>query len=227
MQIEVMGHDGGADDADGEIEHLRIAQDLGIRQEAPGKGAERRMRQAQLIGEAAGDDGQQQADGIFRQPPAGMRQAEQGQGEAGRQDHAGCDGKPEQKLERHGRPQQLGHIRRHHGNLGGRPADQRQRTRQALADEPGQILARRQGEANGENLQEGRRQAGGQHHEEQSEAVARPGGHIRRPIAGIDIAHRHHIPRPQHRQPPAQRQGRRAIPQGGQAGDESGHGRCG
>ena len=45
-----MGHDGGADDADGEVEHLGIAQDLRIRQEAPGKRAQRGMRQAQLIG---------------------------------------------------------------------------------------------------------------------------------------------------------------------------------
>jgi len=219
-----MRHDGGADDADGEIEHVRILEDPGIRQEAPGQRAERGLGEAQLIGEGAGDDGQHQGDGLLGHPPARERENEQNEGDASGEQHAGGDGKTEEQLEGHGGAQKLGQIRRHHGDLRRTPAKKRQRPRQPLAHQPGEILARGQGQPDREDLQKGRRQARGQHHRKQGEAVARPGRDIRRPIAGIDIAHRDHISRPEQGQQPARRQRRGAVPEGRQAGDEGGHG---
>ena len=110
MQIEIMRHHGRADDADGDVEHLRIGHDLRRWHEAAEHGRDRRRRQHDLDQKAARDHDQQRDDEASRKRKprfisiSSRKAIERGDQRAADQRDA------EQQLERDGRADNLGEI---------------------------------------------------------------------------------------------------------------------
>src|SRR5579885_1234812 len=65
MQIKVMWHDGRAENAEREVEHVRIAYDFGRRRETDNYSAPVRIRHADLDGKTGGNDAEQHHDERF------------------------------------------------------------------------------------------------------------------------------------------------------------------
>jgi hypothetical protein len=57
MKIEIVRHDRGAEDADGDVEHLAVAQDFCAREEADGGFTPNWVREKDFVSEANGDGG--------------------------------------------------------------------------------------------------------------------------------------------------------------------------
>ncbi len=55
VQIEIVRHHRGAEDADGDVEHLAIAEDFRARDEADGGFAPQRVGEEDFVREAGGD----------------------------------------------------------------------------------------------------------------------------------------------------------------------------
>src|SRR5882672_5291586 len=60
-KIEIVGHDGGTEDADGNVEHFAIAEDLGVGNEATRSLEPERAREENFVGKA-GADGEDECD---------------------------------------------------------------------------------------------------------------------------------------------------------------------
>ena len=75
-----MRHHRCADDADGDVEHLRIGDDLRRRQEATEHRRDRRSGEHDLDQEAAGDHDQQRDDEGFEETEAPVHQHQQQEG---------------------------------------------------------------------------------------------------------------------------------------------------
>jgi hypothetical protein len=113
--------------------------------------------------------------------------AQQGEYVQGGHDDAGPQRDAEQQLERDGRPQELGQIRRGDRDFGRQP-QRYAPARVGIATRFGEVLARRDAHSHAETLQEHADQRGGEHHPEEPVAVSRARGEIGRPVAGIEIA---------------------------------------
>src|SRR5258708_28043029 len=65
VKIEIVGHHGGAQDADGDVEHFLIAKDFGAGDESVSGFAPDRVREENLISEAKADAGDEGDDKGF------------------------------------------------------------------------------------------------------------------------------------------------------------------
>ena len=131
-----MRHDGGTEDADGEVEHRRIGDDLGARHQPVEHGGERWAGQRQLDDEAEPDhDHQRHHQRLELAKAARLQCQDQQHLDAGQGD---AEGKveAEQQLERDRRADQLGQVAGDDGELAEQPEERSASRRRSAGGRP-------------------------------------------------------------------------------------------
>ena len=209
-----MRHHGRADDADRDVEHLRIGDDLGRGQEA--------AEQRDATGGAAA------AIWIAKQVAMTIRSAmmkasrkrkpaihqEKQQERVERRDQRAADQRnAEEQLQRDGRADHLGQVAGDDRRLAGEPEHQIDRPRVVVAAGLREIAAGDDAEPRGERLQQDRHQVRQQDDGEQRVAELRAAGDVGRPVARVHVADRDHVAGPGEGEHPAKPRCRRAAPE--------------
>ncbi len=123
VQIQVMRHDGGTQNADGDVQRLLAAQHIPARPQSGDHIRPERLDEDQLDGKAAGDGRDQPEHYGFQTAKVGALQGQHDQRVEGSERHSCGDGNPQQQMKRQRRAQ-------HFGQIGG---DDRQFRQQPLA----------------------------------------------------------------------------------------------
>ena len=194
VQIEVVRHHRGAEDADGDVQHLRVAQDAAARDEAGGDRGEIGAREPHLDGERPGDGQDEPDDERFDVAEAAVLQEEDDEDVERRQRDAPRERHVKEEVERDGGADDFGEVARRDGDLAEHPEDDRDRTRVAVAARLRQVASAGDAEAGGERLQQDRHQVRQHDHAEERVAVARATGQVGCPIPGVHVADGHQIP---------------------------------
>src|SRR4029077_9977535 len=108
MQIEIVGHHGGAQDADGDVEHFLVAQDFGAGDETAGSFAPDRVREKDFVGEANREARDKVDDERFDEPEAAPLQGEDDEDVEGGEKDAEEQRNVEEEIESDGGAQDLG-----------------------------------------------------------------------------------------------------------------------
>ncbi|GCC48585.1 hypothetical protein chiPu_0032838, partial [Chiloscyllium punctatum] len=157
-----MRHHGGADDADRDVEHLRIGDDLARRHEAAEHAGDRRRGGGDLHREADRDHDQQRDHEGFEEAEAAVHQQQQKERVERRQQCAADQGNAEQELERDRGADHLGKVAGNDRGLAGEPQQQIHRPRIGRTAGLRQIAIGRDAEPRGKRLQQDRHQVGEQ-----------------------------------------------------------------
>src|SRR6185437_3105428 len=122
VQVKIVGHDGRADDADGDIEHRRVGHDFGRGNDhAVNQLAHRRRRRHDLNDEAGEDHGHHRDDEGFEEAKALVHQEEK-QERIEPADHgAGKQRNMKQELQRDRRADDLGEVAGYDREFAGDP----------------------------------------------------------------------------------------------------------
>ncbi len=193
VQVEIVRHDGGPDDADGDNNHLRVAkrrQRRDQRQSHLGK-IRLDLRQHENLNEVADRDGQHQAAARWPRWSAcrnAARPKEQQHVET-RDEH-----RPQQRnvesheVQRHGAAQHLGQVARADGHFAKQPIGPACPARGPVAAALGEVLARHHAQPRGDDLHEDGHQARHADDPQQPVPELRPALQIGAPVAGIHVA---------------------------------------
>ena len=183
-----MGHHRRAEDADRDVEHLPVAEDLGVRHEAGGDGGHVGLREPDLDRERARDQDDQRDDERFDVAEAVLLQEEDDEHVERREAHAPDERQAEEQVEGDGGADDLGEVAGGDGDLAEQPEHDRRRPGVVVAAGLGEIAAAGDAEADGERLQQDRHQVGD--HDDAEERVAEAGaaGEVSCPIAGVHVA---------------------------------------
>ena len=185
MEIDGVGHDGRADDADRQRHRPRIGQarrEKARRQRAPlGRGD----HEFDDVAGADGDD--EKADQQLHGPETPALHRQEREGDDARDDEAGHQRQARQQGEAERRPQKFRKVGRHGRDLARDPHGVDEGAREALAAVLGEALARDDADLGGEGLKQHGREVGDQHHPEQGIAELRARLDVRREIAGVHI----------------------------------------
>ena len=192
VQVQVVRHHRGAQDADGDVQHARIGHDLGLRQQSTKDALQRRMRNRQFVGEASTDHHDQPAHDALQHAESAALQHEHHQHVERGQQHARHQRQSEQQLQRDRRSDHLGQVARGDGHLAQHPLRDAGCARSTVATCLRQIAFRHDAQLQREVLQQDRHQVGHQDHHQQRVAEQRAASEIGGPVAGIHVAHRHH-----------------------------------
>ena len=183
-----MRHHRRADDAEREIEHVGILDDLDGRREAADHLAPIGIGHGDLNAEADGDDQEQrhherlditEAELLHPQDQKHVERGEQ---------HADLERNAEQEIEPDRRADHLGQIGGADGELGERPERNGDIAREGVAAGLRQVAARGDAEPDAERLQHDRHQVRQQRDGQQRVAELRAAGERGRPVAGVHVA---------------------------------------
>ena len=188
-----MGHHGGADDADGQVERSRIGDDLRLGQEAVGDRGDGRLGQHHLHAEADEDQRQQGDDEGFQPAKTAIHQQQDEKDVQRREDGAPHQRDTEQQIQRDGGADHLGQVAGDDGDLAGDPQQQAHRPRITRAAGLGQVQPGGDAQPCGQGLQQDGHEVGEQDHRQQQVAELRAAGQVRGPVARIHVAHRDHV----------------------------------
>ena len=189
MQVEIVGHDGGAEDADGDVEHGGVGDDPWGRNEQAAQGEHVvGMREEDLDAEHREDGADEDDDQGFdpAESPA-LEEEDEQDVEAGDED-AVEEGDMEQELEGDGRADDFGEIAGGDGDLGKDPESEADALAVDLVTELGEIAFGGNAEFEGEALQKDRHEV--RQHDDEQKRVAETGaaGDIGGPVAGVHVA---------------------------------------
>ena len=188
VQIEVMRHHGGAENAERQIQHVRVLHDLDGRREAADHLAPIGIGHGDLDAEADGDD-QQHGDDEGLDPAEAERLHPQNQKHVERgQQHADLERNAEQEIEPDGRADHLGEIGGADGELGKRPQRPSHPTRESVAAGLRQVAPRGDAEPHAQRLQQNGHQVRQERDGKQRVTEFRPAGKRGRPVARVHIA---------------------------------------
>ena len=199
-----MRHDGGADDAERQIEHGRIVDDLGRRREAADHLAPVRVGQRDLDEEAQENHAQQRDDEGLDPAEAEALQPQDQEHVECRDQHADFQRNAEQQIEADGSAHNLGDVRGDDGDFGEEPEDPCDGARKGVAAGLRQVPARSDRQPGAQRLQDDGHDVGHQRHGEQRIAELGAAGDRGRPVAGVHVAHRHEEAGPHEGQRPAE-----------------------
>ena len=184
MEIEIVRHDGGAEDPHGDEQHLLVGDDLARGNEAAQQGCNVGLRQPHLDAEAHKISARKVMTkaSIQRKPrllhPQDEKDVERGDDDADRQRDA------EKQLQADGGADDLGKVGGDDRALGEDPETERNRTRKAEAAGLGKIEPGPEPEPGTERLQENRHDVRDQGDGEQLVAEGRAAGERGRPVSG-------------------------------------------
>ena len=117
VQIQVVGHHGRAQDAERDVEHRRVRQDLGARHEAQRHGRRVGLRQPDLDGEAAGDGHDERDDERLDVAESLVLQEQDHHHVERGQTYAPHERQSEEQVERDGGADHLGQVARGNRDL--------------------------------------------------------------------------------------------------------------
>ncbi len=183
-----MRHHRGADDADGDVQHLRIGDDLGRGDEAAGDLGDRRLRQDQFDQEAAGDDQHQADDKGLEMPEAAVLQVQHHHDVERGQHHAPQQRDAEQQLQRDRGTDHLGQVAGDDRHLAQQPQGHGDRLRIMVAAGLGQVASGDDAQLGRQRLQQDRHHIRQQDDRQQRVAEGRAAGQVGRPVAGVHVA---------------------------------------
>ena len=188
MQVEVVGHDRRADDAERQVEHVRVGDDLRRRREAANHLPPIGIGHGDLHDEADGDDAEQRDDEGLDPTEALVLQIKDQEHVGGGDDDADLQRNPEQQVEADRRPDDLRQIGGADGDLGQEPERVGKRPRIGVAAGLGEVAAGGDRHPGAQVLQDDRHDVGEEGDEEQRVAELGASGEGRRPVAGVHIA---------------------------------------
>ena len=189
VQVEVVRHDGRAEDADGDVEHFVVGDD-------GGGGDEEVVDDGQPVGVGAEDlDAKEHADGADEGDDEGFEIAEaavleeQDEEDVGAGDEDAVDERDaEEELQRDGGADDFGEVAGGDGDFGEDPEGDGGAARVGLAAGLGEVALGGDAEFEREALEEDRHQVGEHDDEEQGVAVAGAAGEVGGPVAGVHVA---------------------------------------
>ncbi len=193
VQVEVVRHHGRAEDADRDVEHVGVAQDLGARDEAERDAAQRRTGEPELDRERPGDQRDQRDDQRLDVAEAAVLQEQHDQHVEGGQADAPDQRQAEQQVEGDRRADDLRQIARRDRDLAQQPQDQDDRTGVAVAAGLGEIAPAGDAEPRRQRLQQDRHQVGDHDDAEEGVAVFRAAGEVGCPIPGVHVTDGHQV----------------------------------
>ncbi len=183
-----MRHHGGPDDAEGEIEHGRIADDIDGRGEAENDAPPIGIGERNLDDETGEDHRQERDDEGLDPAEAQLLEPEDEEDVEGGDDDAELEWHPEQEIEADRRSHHLGDVGGDDGDLGEKPEHRRDGPREGIAAGLGEVAAGTDGEPGAERLQDDCHDVGEERHEQQRIAELGAAGDRGRPIARVHIA---------------------------------------
>jgi hypothetical protein len=189
-------HDRRANDADGQVEHLRVGHDLRARNEAGQHRGERRVQPQQLGAEANADQGHQRDDDCLqRAKPSTLQRKNQHHIDHG-DAYAHHQWQAKQQVQADGHAQHLGQVAGHNGNLAKEPEHQVDARRKLFAAGLGQVAPAGQTQPHCSCLEQHRHQVGRKDHRQQRIAKLRSARNRGGPVAGVHVPDRHQITGP-------------------------------
>ena len=205
VQIQVVRHHGGPENADRDVEHLRVGEDLRGRDESPRHGAHVRLRDEQFEQEAPAHDRDERDHERLEHAEALVLQVQHDQHVDGGDRDAHGERDPKEQIEGDRGADHLGEVAGGDGDFAQHPEAKGDGRRIVIATGLREITTGHDTKLGGESLQEHRHQVRQQDHRQQGVAEARPTGEIGRPIARVHIpdgdqvtrsGERHHFPEP-------------------------------
>jgi len=171
VEIEVVRHDGGAEDADGDVEHLGVGKD-GLRgdDEVTGDGEPLGMREQNFDAEESGDGADEGDDQSFKVAESAVLEEQDEEHVGTGDDDADEKGNVEEKLEGDGRADDLGEVAGADGDLSEEPEEDVDRAAVGFAAGLGEVSFGGDSEFEGEALEEDRHEVG--EHDDEEEGVA-------------------------------------------------------
>ena len=199
MQVEIVRHHGRAEDAERDVEHVRVGDDLRGRRKAADHRAPVRIRHRDLHREAHRDDAEQRDDERFDPAEAEILQPQNEEHVERGDQHADLERNAEQQIEPDRGADHLGKVGGADRDLRQHPERPRHRARKRVAARLRQVAAGADAEPRAQRLQQDRHQVREQRDGEQRVAELGAAGERGRPVAGIHVADRHQVAGPEER----------------------------
>jgi hypothetical protein len=196
MQIEIMRHHGGAEDAERQIQHLAVGENVRGRREALEHRAPIGIGHRDLHRKTRRDHAQHRHHEGFDPAKAERLQRQNQKHVGGGDDHADLERNVKQQIEADRGADHFGKVGRGDGDFRRQPQRQRHKARKGIAAGLGEIAPGADAEPRAQRLQHDRHHVGQQRDRQQRVAEFGAAGERGRPVAGIHIADRDEITGP-------------------------------
>ncbi len=194
MQIQIVRHHRRAENAEREIEHLRIAHNFGGRRKAPNNATPIGIGHRNLDGEADSNHAQQSDDKGFDPAKAEVLHPQHEKHIERGQDHADLERDAEQEIETDSRTNYFCEIGRADRDFRQQPQWRRHGTRKCIAARLCQIPAGRDAKPRAQRLQHDRHDVRHQRDGEQRVAELRAARERSSPVAGVHVTDGDEVP---------------------------------
>ena len=188
MEVEIMGHDRGTDDANADVEEIRVAQDFRAGGQAREHAEETGPGQGDFDGKAEGDGRHENDDERLQVTEALVLQVKNGEDIETGEDAAEQERDAEKELQADGHAHDFRQIAGGDGQLAENPEEDDDRRGIAVAARLGEIAASGNSELEREMLQEDGHEIGHQNDAQERIPELRATGEIGRPVAGVHVA---------------------------------------
>ena len=189
VQVQIVGHHGGADDPDGNHQHARLSQLRVNHRRAHFPKARARLREHKDFDEVAHTHRghEKQDDGLDGSHPEAL-QAEQKQHVAARDDDRPEQRNSEKKIQSHRAAQHFRQVTGADGELAEKPVGLARPSGIPVSAALGEIFSGHHAQAGGDDLHEDGHQAGKANHPEEPVFELRSGREVRAPVARVHVA---------------------------------------
>ena len=196
VEVQVVRHDGGAQDSHGDVKLRLVCQDGHGRDVAVEHRRPLRLGQHDLHGEAADDERDQPEHQRLQPAHALVLQPQDQEGVERGEQHAVQQRDAEQQLQRDGGADQLGQVGGADGDLGPEPQRVSDCLGEPLAAQLRQVPPGGDADPHAQCLQQHGHQRRHERHGQQRVAERRSARERRGPVAGVHVADRHQVARP-------------------------------
>ncbi len=197
VQVDDVRHHGRAEDADGEQDRA-AAGERG--DESAGDLGGLRAREEHLRAERQHDHEHEPRDERLELANATLLHREDGEGDDGRDEGGGQQRHTEEQVDRDRRPQELGEVAGHRGELALEPEADARTPAELSAAHLGQVQARGDAEFGAKGLDQHRHEVGGDDHPEERVAELGAAADVGREVARVDVGDGGHEGRAEERQ---------------------------
>src|SRR5690349_4400150 len=200
MQVKIVRHDRGTQDADGDVEHGRVADDLTSGHQTADNLPDLGARHDQLDGKAKPDGSYQSYDQRLQVPESFVLKQENEEHVQGGQTHTPHQRNAEKKIERDRRTDDFGQIAGGNRYFAEHPQDKADRTGVMIPAGLGEIATSGDTQLEGERLKQNGHQVGQQNHAQQG--IAEPGTsrEVGGPVSRVHVPDGDHVSRAGKRQ---------------------------
>src|SRR5947207_3195793 len=187
MEVEIMGHDRRAEDADRDVKHARIGHDSRGRHETFGNPQQIRPGGHDLPRETAADNKDERDDERLDVAKAFVLKKQNEQNIQRRDADTGEQRQAEEQIERNGRADHFREIAGGDRDLANHPEKKRDRLAEMVAASLGQVAAGGDTELERERLEQDRRQVRQHDDREERVIVFRAARQVRGPISRVHV----------------------------------------